>query len=82
MIAAQAARVVRERDRAALEAAKASSINEFLQEMLSAADPNAAGSRTVTVVSALAAAERRLDTALVAQPEVASALRRTLRVNL
>jgi serine/threonine protein kinase/lipopolysaccharide biosynthesis regulator YciM len=78
VIAAQAARVVRERDRATLEAAKATTINEFLQDMLSSADPTATGSRTVTVVDALAAAERRLDTALVTQPEVASALRRTL----
>ena len=78
VIAAQAARVVRERDRATLEAAKATTINEFLQDMLSSADPTATGSRTVTVVDALAAAERRLETALLTQPEVASALRRTL----
>ena len=78
VILAQSVRVSRERDRAATEAAKALSINEFLQEMLASANPTGTGSRNVTVVDALSAAERRLDATLGAQPEVAIAVRRTL----
>jgi serine/threonine protein kinase len=78
VIVAQSARVARERDRAATEAAKARSINEFLQQMLGSADPTGTGSRTVTVVDALSAAERRVDATLGSQPEVAAAVRRTL----
>jgi serine/threonine protein kinase len=78
VILAQSVRVARERDRAATEAAKALSINEFLQQMLASANPIGTGSRTVTVVEALSAAERRLDGTLGSQPEVAAAVRRTL----
>lgn len=78
VILAQSVRVARERDRAATEAAKALSINEFLQQMLASANPTGTGSRTVTVADALSAAERRLDGTLGAQPEVAAAVRRTL----
>ena len=80
VILAQSARVARERDRAATEAAKALSINEFLQQMLGSADPTGTGSRTVTVVDALSAAERRLDATLGPQPEVAAAVRRSLAI--
>jgi serine/threonine protein kinase len=78
VILMQSARVARERDRAASEAAKARSINEFLEEMLSSANPYGTGNRSVSVVDALAAAERRLDATLGSQPEVAAAVRRTL----
>ena len=78
VILAQSVRVSRERDRAATEAAKARSINEFLQEMLASANPTRTGSRTVTVVDALSAAERRLDATIGSQPAVAAAVRRTL----
>jgi serine/threonine protein kinase len=78
VILAQSVRVAQERDRAATEAAKARSINEFLQQMLSSADPTGTGSRTVTVVEALSAAERRLDADLGSQPDVLAAVRRTL----
>jgi non-specific serine/threonine protein kinase/serine/threonine-protein kinase len=74
----QSARIARERDRATLEAQKAQAVNNFLQEMLSSANPFGAGNRSVTVVEALAAAERRLDSTLGGQPEVAGAVRRTL----
>ena len=60
------------------EAAKAQTINAFLQDMLSSANPFGTGSRTVTVVDALAAAERRVDSTLGTQPEIAGAVRRTL----
>ena len=78
VIAVQAARVAAERDRATLEAAKATSIKDFLQQMLASANPQGAGSRTITVVDALATAERRVDSALSTQPDVAGAVRRTL----
>jgi eukaryotic-like serine/threonine-protein kinase len=78
VILAQSVRVSRERDRAAREAAKAQSINEFLQQMLASANPFGTGNRTATVVDALSAAERRLDATLGSQPEVAAAVRRTL----
>jgi serine/threonine protein kinase len=78
VILAQSARVARERDRAASEAAKAKSINEFLEQMLSSANPYGTGNRSVSVVDALSAAERRLDATLGSQPEVAAAVRRTL----
>ena len=78
VILVQSVRVARERDRAATEAAKALSINEFLQQMLASANPTGTGSRTVTVVEALSAAERRLHGTLGTQPEVAAAVRRTL----
>ena len=78
VILAQSVRVSRERDRATTEAAKALSINEFLQQMLASANPAGSGNRTATVVDALSAAERRLDATLGSQPEVAAAVRRTL----
>jgi eukaryotic-like serine/threonine-protein kinase len=78
VIAVQAVRVATERDRATREAAKATSINEFLQQMLGSANPQGAGSRTMTVVDALAAAERRVESSLSTQPDVAGAVRRTL----
>jgi non-specific serine/threonine protein kinase/serine/threonine-protein kinase len=78
VIFAQNTRIALERDRAATEAAKAVSINEFLQQMLSSADPTGTGRRSVTVVEALTAAERRVDASLGSQPEVAAAMRRTL----
>ena len=78
IIAAQAARVASERDRATLEAARATSINQFLREMLSSANPWGEGSRQMTVIDALAAAERRIDVSLADQPEVAVAVKRTI----
>ena len=78
VILLQSARVARERDRATTEAAKALSINEFLQQMLGSADPMGTGSRTATIVDALSAAERRLDATLGSQPAVAAAVRRSL----
>jgi eukaryotic-like serine/threonine-protein kinase len=78
VIAVQAARVATERDRATLEAAKATSIKDFLQQMLGSANPQDAGARTMTVVDALASAERRVENSLSTQPDVAGAVRRTL----
>lgn len=67
----------RERRRAEIEAAKANRISEFLQGMLSSVDP---GVRNVNirVRDLLDDAARQLSLTLDDEPEVASALRRTL----
>ena len=66
-----------ERDRARLEAAKATQVNAFLHEMLASADPRTEG-RQVTVVSLLDRAAARLDQELASQPEVKASLQLTL----
>jgi len=78
VIAAQARRVAVERDRASREAAKATSINLFLREMLASANPWGEGGKQMTVVDALAAAEGRIESSLGDQPEVALAVKRTI----
>jgi non-specific serine/threonine protein kinase/serine/threonine-protein kinase len=78
IIAAQATRVAAERDRATLAAARATSINAFLREMLASANPWGEGSRQMTVVDALAGAERRIDASLADQPDVAVGVKRTI----
>ena len=47
------ARIAAERDRATAEAARASAINDFLREMLTAADPWEGEGRDVTIREAL-----------------------------
>ncbi len=69
----QANVAAQERDRARLEAAKANRITAFVSDMLRAADPREA-SPDITVATALAAAARRADSALAAEPEVLSAV--------
>jgi len=76
--AVQARRIARERDRAELEAAKAGSINEFLQEVLGSADPWKRGDREVTVVQALGQSVAKIDESFRDQPLVAAAVRRTI----
>jgi tetratricopeptide (TPR) repeat protein len=66
-----------ERDRARLEAEKATQVNAFLREMLGSADPRAEG-RAVTVASLLDRAAARLDEELADQPEVKGSLHLTL----
>jgi tetratricopeptide (TPR) repeat protein len=66
-----------ERDRARLEAAKATQVNAFLREMLASADPRTEG-RQVTVASLLDRASARLDEELASQPEVKASLHLTL----
>jgi tetratricopeptide (TPR) repeat protein len=73
----QARVAVRERDRAALEAAKAAQISAFLRDMLASADPYVEG-REVTVADTLARAASRLDATLAGQPEVAASVRATI----
>jgi len=62
---------------AQLEALKASEINDFLHEMLSAADPEE-GRTDVTVREVLDASSDRVDTELSALPEVRAALHQTI----
>ena len=70
IVALRETRVARaERDRAKIEATKASSINEFLQTMLKAADPRVKGS-DAKVTDVLDDAARRIDAELDGQPEV------------
>jgi serine/threonine-protein kinase len=79
----QAERVVAERNRARKEAAKASRINTFLQNVLAFSDPSWLGSnpnkdREATISEALEAASRRAETELADQPEIAAAVHFTL----
>jgi serine/threonine protein kinase/tetratricopeptide (TPR) repeat protein len=73
----QLKRISTERDRATAEAAKASSINNFLQETLGAADPWQTGA-DVSVRTTLVNAAKKIDTSFKDQPLVAAAIRRTI----
>ncbi|TPW16211.1 MAG: serine/threonine protein kinase, bacterial, partial [bacterium] len=64
----QAARIAAERDRATAEAARASAINDFLREMLTAADPWQGEGREVTIREALSEATRKIDASFAHQP--------------
>ncbi|MBU0640691.1 MAG: serine/threonine-protein kinase [Planctomycetes bacterium] len=63
---------------ARLEAQKAERINQFLQEMLAAADPSTARGREVSVRETLDRAAERIETGLADEPLVAAALRHTI----
>ena len=69
----QAQQAMQERDRAQAEAAKAERINQFLQDMLTSANPYGEGERDVTVLEVLQRASLQLDTALADQPDVRAA---------
>jgi serine/threonine-protein kinase len=60
------------------EAAKARAINDFLQSTLFSAHPSLGGGRQMTVVDALAAATRRIDTAFPDQAEIRAAVQTTI----
>jgi non-specific serine/threonine protein kinase/serine/threonine-protein kinase len=77
--AVQVKRIGTERDRATAEAAKASSINTFLQETLGAADPWQTGA-DVSVRATLAGAANKIDTSFKDQPLVAAGVRRTIGI--
>ena len=70
MLALQADKVRRERDRATQEAARATAINEFLQRTLGAADPWQRGSRGVSLVDALKQSEKQVHGSFLGQPLV------------
>jgi len=73
--AVQADHVRRERDRATEAAARAGAMNEFLRTMLTSADPWSGGEHDLTVVQALDAAAKSLDTAFPHQPLVEADMR-------
>jgi non-specific serine/threonine protein kinase/serine/threonine-protein kinase len=77
VMAGQARRIARERDKARLATQKAEQINAFVVEMLGSADPRASG-RDVTVASVLDAASSRVEKELAGQPEVKAAVLATL----
>ncbi len=79
----QTERVVTERNRARQEAAKATRISTFLQDVLAFSSPdwlssNPRHNREATIADALETASRRVETELTDQPEVAAAVHFTL----
>ena len=70
VLAVQADKIRRERDRATQEAARATAINQFLQKTLGAADPWQRGSRGVTLVDALKQSEKQVHGSFKGQPLV------------
>lgn len=75
--AIQVKRIGAERDRAEGEAAKAFSINSFLQNTLGAADPWQTGA-DMSIRSTLANAAKKIDSSFKEQPLVAAAVRSTI----
>jgi tetratricopeptide (TPR) repeat protein len=72
--------IARERNRAEHEGAKAQTISTFLEDMLKSADPWEGGARQTTVVDALRAGVGRLRAGGIADPIVASSIKRTIGV--
>jgi len=70
VLAMQADKIRRERDRATQEAARATAINQFLQKTLGAADPWQRGSRGVSLVDALKQSEKKVHGSFKGQPLV------------
>ena len=70
--------IMRERDRAAQEEAKAQAISNFLVDLLKSADPWQGGARQTTVVDALAEGVKQVNAGRIADPVVASSVRRTI----
>jgi tetratricopeptide (TPR) repeat protein len=73
----QANVAARQRDAARQEAARATALNDFMRQMLTASDPEMQGSHEVTVAELLAKASQTATTTLADQPE-AEAEARTL----
>jgi serine/threonine-protein kinase len=69
---------VRARDRAELEAAKATAINEFLQRMLGSANAGRGGNEEVTVREMLDAAAAQAGGSFSGRPEIEAAVRETI----
>ena len=78
IMAVLAGRIAKERNRAELEGLKAQSINAFLADMLRSADPWQGGARQTTVVEALDAGARKVDSAFKGQPEIVTSIKRTI----
>ncbi len=77
-MAYQARRIASERDRAQAEADKSAAINQFLQQTLESADPNAGGERDVTILEAVDRSAARIQKDFANQPIVEAAVRMTL----
>jgi serine/threonine protein kinase/tetratricopeptide (TPR) repeat protein len=75
--AVQVKRIAAERDRATAEAAKASSINTFLQDTLGAADPWQTGA-DISMRATLADAAKKADVSFKGQPLIAAAVKRSI----
>jgi serine/threonine-protein kinase len=73
----QAGLARQERDRARLEAVKATRVTDFVQGMLGSADPRARG-RDITIAEALADAERKAEAELAGEPEILAAVLSTI----
>lgn len=71
-------RASRQRDRAVVAERRSAAVNAFLQQMLSAPDASAGGSRNVTVVDALAKAEAQIATTFAADPLAEAEVRSTI----
>ena len=70
--------IMRERDRAARGEAKAVAISSFLVDLFKSADPWQGGARQITVVDALAEGVKQVNAGRIADPVIASSLRRTI----
>jgi len=70
LLAVQADKIRRERDRATQEAARATAINQFLQKTLGAADPWQRGSHGISLVDALKQSEKQVHGSFKGQPLV------------
>jgi eukaryotic-like serine/threonine-protein kinase len=70
--------IMRERDRAARGEAKALAISGFLVDLFKSADPWQGGARQTTVVDALAQGVKQVNAGRIADPVIASSLRRTI----
>ncbi len=70
--------IMRERDRAARGEAKALAISTFLVDLFKSADPWQGGARQTTVVDALAEGVKQVNAGRIADPVIASSLRRTI----
>ena len=70
--------IMRERDRSEREEAKARAISGFLVDLLKSADPWQGGARQTTVVDALAEGVKQVNAGKIADPAVATSVRRTI----
>jgi serine/threonine protein kinase/Tfp pilus assembly protein PilF len=70
--------IVRERNRAEHERAKAQAISGFLQDMLQSADPWQGGSRQTTVAEALKAGVKKVNEGKIRDPLVTASIKRTI----
>ena len=70
--------IMRERDRAARGEAKAVAISSFLVDLFKSADPWQGGARQITVVDALAEGVKQVNAGRIADPVIASSVRRTI----